>query len=396
MTQPSSVIDPQQRADLIARADSLRPRLWEDAPETDRNRRLSEVNFAAVREAGLLKLLAPTRFGGYGGDMGTYFEAMRTLGQGCGSMAWVAGVMNTSAYFASNFSEQAQRDVWEHDPDSTVCGILAPTSKARSVEGGIILNGKWGYTSGVLHADWVQLCFPGSEDNPGMHIALAPVGDLTIEDTWHIAGMRGTGSNTVIAEELFIPAHRTRSVVTLFQGDNVSTGEDHSQRVNVACILPLSLAGAQIGMAEAAVEYATQMASKKPITTTKYKTQAESVGFQVDLAEASALVSTARTASEQAARVLDEHAQRHELPSETVRTGLRASLSLAARHAFQAVDLVMTAHGASAFMDFNPLQRLWRDTGVASRHAAFTTKVVQEIYGRSLLDQDAGSVSFLL
>lgn len=382
---------------LVERANDLRPRLWADAANVDHHRHLPNSTVEALRDADLLRLLVPARFGGVGSDMRTFLGVTIALGRGCGSSAWVAGVLNTGNWLTATYSEQAQEEVWGDTPFATTAAVLAPTCEAESVDGGVVLNGSWGYASGINHCDWVSLCYTGtSPEDPGMQLALAPVGDVIVEDTWHVAGMRGTGSNTVVARDLFIPAHRLRSVTPLFRGDNATTGTEANQRVSLAGLLPLSLVGAQLGQAQAALDHVLEMAPTRRITTTTYAAQSESVGFQIDVADAASTIDAATVMCRQAADVLDEYALRGDLPDETLRTRLRDNMSWATRHAYRAIDQLASAHGASAFADASPLQRIWRDAGIASRHAAFNTRIAQELFGKSLLRQNPCAVSFLV
>ncbi|WP_432847952.1 acyl-CoA dehydrogenase family protein [Amycolatopsis sp. CA-161197] len=385
------------REELVERANSLRAQLWEAAPEVDRERRLKTANFEAIRDAGLIQLFVPKRLGGFDADMRTFLDVTIALGRGCASSAWVTGVLNTGNWWAASYSEQAQDEVWSTNPFATTAGVLAPTSAVEVVEGGVKLNGKWGYASGSNHCDWASVCYPsvvpGGRD---MNLALVPMKDLTVEDTWFIAGMRGTGSNTLVARDVFVPEHRLRSATGLLNGDNVAAGPDASHRVSLAGLAPLSLAGAQLGQAQAALDYVIEKAPKRSITTTTYSAQSESVGFQIDLAEASAMIAAAVKTTQDAADQLDDYAAKGEHPPEVVRTGLRVGMAQAMRQTFHAVDLLMSAHGSSAFAEVNPLQRIWRDAGVASRHAAFNIRVSQELAGKSLLDQNPTAVSFLV
>jgi alkylation response protein AidB-like acyl-CoA dehydrogenase len=229
-----------------------------------------------------------------------------------------------------------------------------------------------------------------------MQLALAPISDVIIEDTWHVAGMRGTGSDTVVARDLFIPAHRLRSVTPLFRGENATTETEPNRRVSLAGLLPLSLVGAQLGQAQAALDHVLDTAPSRRITTTTYAAQTQSVGFQIEVADAASTIDAAVAVCRQAAEVLDECALKSELPDETLRTRLRDNMSWATRHAYRAIDQLASAHGASAFADASPLQRIWRDAGIASRHAAFNTRITQELFGKSLLGQNPSAVSFLV
>ncbi len=102
-------------ATLIARARQLGPLLQRTATETDALRRLPDEVVAAVKEAGLCRLMVPRRFGGYETSIRTYIEVMAELGRGCGSTAWVASLINVCAWLAALFPERAQRDIWGAD-----------------------------------------------------------------------------------------------------------------------------------------------------------------------------------------------------------------------------------------------------------------------------------------
>jgi 3-hydroxy-9,10-secoandrosta-1,3,5(10)-triene-9,17-dione monooxygenase len=305
--------------------------------------------------------------------------------------------LNTGNWLAASYSEQAQEEVWGTNPLATTASILAPTASAEVVDGGVVINGKWGFTSGVNHCDWVSLCYPSvSPDDPAMQLALAPVGDLTMEDTWYVSGMRGTGSNTIIAQDLFVPSHRLRSVGPMFVGENARNAQEVNKRVSMAGILPLSLVGAQLGQALAALDYVVENAPKRRITTTNFASQSESVGIQIDVADSASTIDAALAMCRAEADTLDDFAARGDFPDAVQRTRSRNNMAWAVKHAFQAVDQLMSAHGSSAFADFNPLQRIWRDAGIASRHAVFYPRVAQEVYGKTMLDQDPFEVTFLV
>ncbi|QYN23225.1 acyl-CoA dehydrogenase family protein [Amycolatopsis sp. DSM 110486] len=383
-------------AELIARADALRSQLWGDAPEVDRTRRLTDRNFAAMRDARLMQLFTPRRFGGLAADMRTYFEVTAALGRGCSSSAWVAGVLNAGNWMVAQFSEQAQQEVWGTDPLATSCSILQPTGEAEIVDGGIRLNGKWAYSSGSNHCDWAIVTYPSPNAvKPEMMLALLPMSDVEVEDTWFVTGMRGTGSNTIVARDLFVPNHRVLPLMPSFRGENLGA-PDAVHRTALAGVLPVSLMGSQIGAAEAALEFVIEKAPKRQITASTYSVQAQSVGFQVDLAEAATTIKAARLIGRQAADTLDEHAAESDLPDETIRSGLRMDMAWAVKRACEGVDRLVTAHGTSAFGEFSPLQRIWRDTGVATRHAAFNIRISQEIYAKALLGLNPYEISFLV
>src|SRR5262245_36001446 len=138
--------------ELIARATRIRPLLIQNAEETDRLRHLPDANVRALQDSGLCRLMAPKRFGGYETNIHTYIAVIAELGRGCGSTAWTASLLNVCAWLTSLFPEQTQREVWGANFQAWVAGSLAPKGEARTTDGGWIVNGRWPWASGCLHA----------------------------------------------------------------------------------------------------------------------------------------------------------------------------------------------------------------------------------------------------
>ena len=201
--------------DLPARAAALLDLLRSNAQRADAERRVPEENIQALADAGLFRIAAPRRLGGFEADFRTFLSVSATLGQACGSTAWATTLINVCGWLLGVYPEQAQRDVLEADSDARICGVVAPSSTTQAVDGGLTVTGQWGFASGCLHSQWAMLGVPvvnerGEQIDQGL--ALIPMSDLTIKDTWYVAGMRGTGSNTLIAEDVFVPSHRILSV----------------------------------------------------------------------------------------------------------------------------------------------------------------------------------------
>lgn len=389
------------KEELVARADGLRAQLWADAPEADRNRRLSDKNATAIKDAGLMSLFTPRRLGGYQANLRTLVEVTTAIGRGDGAAGWITGITNAGAYMAGLFNEQAQNEVWGSNPRATVTAILAPTATSKKVDGGYRVTGKWGYMSGCLHSDWACICFPLEEMGGAPAIGLVPMHELTQEDTWFVTGLRGTGSNTVIANDLFIPDHRAISLMAASGGQPPSMEliEKFDEKLYLSSfsgILLVALLGTLVGEAEAALEIVVEKAPSRPITASNYKKQTDSVAFVLDVAEASALIETAKVRMFAVADDIDSHAQRGVYPDDASRAKARLSCAWVAKTVREAVDLLMTAHGTSAFAENNPLARIWRDTAIAARHAGLGARIPQEVYGRTMLGLDPRTVSFLL
>jgi alkylation response protein AidB-like acyl-CoA dehydrogenase len=379
-------------AELIERARQMRPLLEARAADTDAHRRLPDEIVAKLKETGLCRLMQPRRFGGHETSVRTYLEAILELGRGCGSTAWVASLINVCAWLTAVFPDRAQRDVWGADPDAWVAGSLAPLGVATPVDGGWRVTGKWPWASGSLHAQWAACGIhmkdeKGQMTNPGL--SLMPMSDLTIEDTWHMAGMKGTGSNTIVGSDVFVPEHRFLPYPPAFGGSYRTEHTDETVfRTAFIPITVLILAGSQLGVARAALDYVISKSSARGITHTNFRTQAESAGFAILLAEAAMKIETAYLHMARAADDLDRHAQAGTYPDVTARARMRADTALTAKCCREAMDLLVSAHGTSSLADWSPLQRLWRDIHVASHHAVTEWQVNLEVYGKALLGQD--------
>jgi 3-hydroxy-9,10-secoandrosta-1,3,5(10)-triene-9,17-dione monooxygenase len=377
------------RAELTAKATALVPLLRAKAAETEHMRRIPDEILAAMDQAGLFRMRAPKRFGGYEVDLRAYMDVVTELGRGCGSTAWIAFISIATAWIAAQFSDEAQRDVFEGNPDARTIGVLAMSEPARPANGGYLVSGRWPYASNCLHAHWAILAVPLPLDGgiaPG--IILAPMSDLKIEDTWHVVGMRGTGSQTVIAENIFVPAHRVLPVETLAKGQSPRTNKDEFiYRESFMPTAIIAVAAPILGMAQAALDLTLERinAASKPIAYTFYDDLRKAPSMQFALAQASTLIDTALLLMR---RWSDEIADAARVGADfafTKRARLRMDIGYAMKCCREAVDLLLSVQGASAFAESNPIQRVWRDLEMASRHGLLSGEVPHEIYGRALV-----------
>ncbi|GAA1369461.1 acyl-CoA dehydrogenase family protein [Streptomyces beijiangensis] len=377
-------------AALKESATALLPLLRENAARTENDRRVAEENIKALTDAGLFRLTVPRRFGGHEADLRTFLEVSSELARGCGSTSWVTTLVNVCNWMVGLYPDQAQQEVWGEDPDARVCGVLAPSATSRAVDGGLVVTGRWGFASGSLHSQWATLGVPvvdasGRQTDQGA--ALIPMSDLTIEDTWYVAGMRGTGSNTLVADEVFVPAHRILSVTQSVQGAYPTEHKDETlYRSALVPVLALVLAGPQVGLAQGGMDLVSaSLAKGKGISYTFYERAADAPSTQIQLAEAAQLIDTARLHLMRAADDIDSWAARGEyMPFET-RARVRMDTGYIARRSREALDLLLSIQGAGSFAEANPLQRIWRDQETGSRHAVINPAIASELYGRALL-----------
>ena len=379
--------------ELIDRAARIRPLLQQNADDADRLRRLPDANVRALHETGLCRLMVPRRLGGYETDILTYISVIAELGRGCGSTAWTASLFNICAWLAALFPDRAQQEVWGSNPDTWIAGSLAPRGEARPTDGGWLVSGRWPWASGCLHAQWAA-CGIHMNNEKGevanLGLSLTPMSQLTIEDTWYMAGMKGTGSNTIVAKDVFVPEHRFLPYPKAFQGVyRTEHGDEVLYRTAFVPVSILILIGSQLGIAKAALDFVTDNAHARGITHTNFGKQVESAGFQIQVAEAAMKIETAYLHAFRAAGDLDRDARSARHPDLTARARARADAALVAKYCREAVDLLVSAHGTSSLADSNRLQRLWRDIHVASHHAITEWQVNLEIYGKALLGVEA-------
>lgn len=377
------------RAELVGRAREIVPVLARNAARTESDRRVVEENIALVDEADLFSITKPKRLGGLETDLRTTLEVSRELARGCGSTSWAVTLTNVCAFFGGLFPDRAQRDVWEGAPGNRIAGVLAPSAEATRVGGGYRLTGSWGWASGCLHAQWAVVGFPVPDENGEIvdqGLALVPMSDLSIEDTWFVAGMRGTGSNTLVARDILVPEHRVISIPAAIGG---RYGTEHTDEVLYRSafvpVAALVLAGPQLGLAQAALDLVIEKAPKRSVSYTYYDVQTEAPTVQLAVAKAASLVDSAHLFAYRAAADIDQAAVDGVYPDYAARARVRMDTGAAIENAREAIRVLVTAHGAASFAETSPLQRIWRDSEVASRHAVISPAISSEVYGRALL-----------
>ena len=376
--------------ELLTRVRELQPLIRQHSAAGEAERRVNQAVIDALEEAGAFKVMIPRRYGGYETSMKTMLDLSSAIGEVDGGTAWVATLLNVCAWLTGLFPVAAQDEVFGADPNAKVSGVLAPTATTRKVEGGLIVSGKWFYNSGSYWATWATLGVPivnGAGETVDQGLALIPSSALRIEDTWFVAGMAGSASNCLIAEEVFVPDHRILSVPRAISGDypTEAAARECLYRSAFVPILALVLVGPQLGLGRAALEFVKSKAGQKAISYTFLNQQAQSTGFQLQIAEAALLIDTAHLHAYRAAADIDEAARSGVYPDELARARVRADTGLVADKITRAIDILLSAHGAASFATSSPLQRIWRDSAVAARHAVVLPQVGYEVYGKALL-----------
>jgi alkylation response protein AidB-like acyl-CoA dehydrogenase len=380
-------------AELVERVRKLHPVLERNAAQGEQDRRVVQESITALSEAGVFTIAQPARYGGYETSMRTMLDVSAAVGEADGGTAWVVTLCNVCAWMVGLYPRRAQDDVWADNPAAKVSGVLAPTADTVKTAGGYRVTGRWYYNSGSWHADWAVLGIPVTDDDGEVvdqGLALIPRTDLDLEETWFVAGMRSSGSNCLVANDVFVPEHRVLSVPPAIEG---RYGTEHTEeplyRSAFVPILALVLAGPQLGMGRRVLQTVQEKAARKAISYTSYAAQSDSVAFQLQLAEAALMIDSAHLHAYRAADDIDQAAAvRGTYPDPLTRARVRADTGWAIENITRAIDKLMFAHGAAGFAEVSPLQRLWRDSAVAARHAVVLPAVSYEVYGKALLGRD--------
>jgi len=365
----------------------LLPLVAERADRCEADRRVPDETIAELREAGVFRMLQPVRWGGQEADPVDFYEVVRTLAAACGSTGWVASVVGVHPWQLALFPDQAQADVWGADPDTLVSSSYAPTGRLTRVEGGYEATGRWSFSSGCDHCSWVLLgaIVVDAEGRPTDFVTiLVPRSDYAIEDVWDVVGLRGTGSNDIVVEKAFVPAHRTLSFndVSALTGPGQKENTAPLYRLPFGTVFSYTITTPIIGIATGAYEaHVERMRERVRI----------SYGGQKVSQDPFAHIRVARAATDidaswlQLERNLDEEmryaAAGEEIPME-LRLRARRDQVRATERCLEAIALLFKNSGGHSLKNGNPIERAWRDANAGSVHAANDTERWLAMYGK--------------
>jgi alkylation response protein AidB-like acyl-CoA dehydrogenase len=372
------------REELVGRASELVPLLRARARWISEHRRLPEDVMEALEDSGLLKMRAPAQYGGYESDARTLIDVHAELARGDGSTAFCVGVWSLINWIAGRFPDEVQDEVFA-TPNVRVCGTISATGTATAVKGGYVFNGKWRFNSGVLHSHWkFTAAMPEGGSEPIM--ALVPVADLEIVDDWHTSGLRGTGSVSTAARDLFVPAERVVTTRELFQP--LCQSKINSQKPIYAVPLLVTstaaTAGQTIGGAKYAMESFLERLPDRAITYTYYGSAREAPITHLQVGEAALLTEEAEARAHLFTDRLDAKTKINEPWTQAERVHSRVQMGRVAQLAKNAIDIIAMASGASSIYEDVPIQRIQRDINAVTIHALTNPNTNIELYGRQI------------
>ncbi|MFT3863281.1 MAG: acyl-CoA dehydrogenase family protein [Solirubrobacterales bacterium] len=380
--------------------EALRSTLRAAEIESEDLRRLPPAAVEAMAEAGVFKTAVPRELGGWEADALREFEIVEAVSRLSTSAGWSLAVacFHTSLPVVLLPSEEAVREIIEGPALPVGAGFPGSVGKARLVDGGMVVNGRYSWGSGILHAGWVigGCNVEGDEVEAPRRVWVAPRDSVRIIDNWHVTGLRGTGSVDYEADDLFVPdgwwfpfgdPGPLTDDAPLLLPDPRRGGRKYRVPIRV---WPLAAhIGVLLGAAERALELGAETASRK-----RRRMAAANVGerpvFQHDLATWFVRLSATR---DNAMRLFGTVAELAAAEEPVTKDLILQIYGLAAHSAKTATAVAQMAYGyggSSAVRLDSPLQQVLRDLLVAQQHLLYTDSQLEQV-GEWLVDRAAAT-----
>jgi alkylation response protein AidB-like acyl-CoA dehydrogenase len=375
--------------DMVARAEALQPLLRERQAETEQRGVMSEDTHQRLVDAGFYRVVQPRRFGGYEFDLPTFFRVAVALARGCPSTGWCYTLSAGHVVpLSSAFSERAQRELFgatghfeaPHRPDAL--------GTARPADGGYVINGRWDYLSGVPFATHLMggchlLNADGSRREGADAVVLqvvVPRAQFTVLDDWgDMLGFRGSGSNTAVVEDAFIPEHHAVNYAALDRTRETPGTRLHGNPMflgHIGAQYSGHVGSAVIGAARAAVDELEHVLRTKrinaPANPESAPFRSENLDAQRDFGRALTLVDAAEGLLQHAAELHMQYGRRWRADGTPYSAEDNLRLSAMVIHgnrlAVDAMELMLATMGTSPLRDGQRMQRYWRDVSVYVAH----------------------------
>ncbi|SDE38978.1 acyl-CoA dehydrogenase family protein [Paraburkholderia lycopersici] len=372
---------------LVQRAKDMIPWLREQAESVEQTRSVPKSTVEAFRKAGFFKILQPKRWGGYAMSPEVLYRVVTELSRGCPSSGWTVAILAIHQWEFGKLNPKAGDEVWANDQDILVSSSYAPTGKARRVEGGWMLSGRWPTSSGSEHADWGAFLGARIYSDKGelvdMNSFLVKHEDYELVDDWHVIGLCGTGSKSlVIKNEAFVPDHRTHSFTRYELNDSEWTYQMPFNQVFNGVI-----AAAIIGIAQGVVDLFIEHTKPKQNQFAMGPGPVKSPFVQEKLGNAVVLIRSARARLLQDTQEVSAFAQRRELVPLELRVQHLLDVQFTAKDCFAAGQMVFKKSGARGIFLNVPLLRQFRSLVAASNHITQNEDDISALVGAYLLGE---------
>ena len=376
-----------QEEELIESIRALTPMLEQQALKAERDRKPVDSVMAAIEETQAYRWFVPKKYGGFEFSLEGFMEVGMMLGAADISTAWVVTFCMEHNWLMGLYNAEGQETIFGKHPYIIAPGLLAPKGTAKPVDGGYIINGRWQWGTGVMHANYVMVgALTDHDRDPELCMYVLPIEDAEVIDTWHMSGMVATGSNDVAIRDKFVPACLRQNLTDMRAGDSpgAKLHKTTNFRMPMLPVLGLTATSPAVGCAGRTLRRFKERMSERTIYGTTEKQSERALG-QSRLAHLTARQLTLEKTLKQTAREVAAWGESGEICPDIERAGLRVRIGHIVREARNIVRDVIEECGASAHNLDNPLQRALRDMETLSGHTVFDLDVSTESYGRLLL-----------
>ncbi|WP_063055078.1 acyl-CoA dehydrogenase family protein [Nocardia salmonicida] len=362
---------------------AIADQLHEQAPEAERLGQLPDATAQLLKTAGPIRLLQPKKYSGYEAHPREFAETVMATAALDPASGWIAGIVGVHPWQLAFADPKVQDEVWADDHDTWMASPYAPTGIARPVDGGYIFNGRWQFSSGTDHCDWIFLgAMLGDAEGkmampPTMLHMILPRQDYQIvEDSWNVVGLKGTGSKDIIVKDAFVPDYR------VMNGDHVIDGTAQKEygvtetlyKMPWSTMFPLGISSAVVGIAEGAL--AAHLDYQRDRVGAQGTAVKDDPYVLFAIGEAAADINAARQELlANADKIFDAVDAGKEIGF-AERAAVRRTQVRAAWRAVTAVDQIFARSGGNAMRIDKPLQRYWRDAHVGLAHAIHVPSTV--------------------
>ena len=377
------------RESLLDRARALVETVRERTDETEEARRLAPETMQAMRGAGIHRILQPARHGGAEAHFSGMVDIVEAISMGCSAAGWCLTQYCSHNCLLGYWPGDGQDEIWGTTPDAMVAGVLIPAcGRARRVDGGWRISGRWPFASGVWGADWfIATAFTEDGDTPKVaQMHAVPQAEFEIIDTWHTAGLRGTGSADVAVDDIFVPDRRALPIAATKGGGDApgcAVNDAVLYRLPAFAMFSINQSAVAVGLAQAALDDFVAR-TRERVARMSGRSMADYSTAQVKVAEAHTAVETARLLLHHCCdtgMAVAESGERAPMP---LKTELRAKATMAGKLAAEAVDLLFHLSGGAGLYDRNPISRAMRDMNCIRGHITQNWDVNASNHGRVL------------
>lgn len=348
----------------VEAARQLAPTVARRAAEVERARRTPRDLLDELAAAGCFRVLPPASHGGLGADVATAMKIFEILARADASVGWTAMIGGTAWIDLLGLPRATFDALFTSRADVIVAGVFNPSGSITAAEGGYRVTGRWSFASGCEHADWL---FGNNVERiddgvPRLRVAVFSPDQVSIEDTWNVCGLSGTGSHHFRVENVLVPADRTLAPLV-----DKPCIDAVIARIPPPALLALSIASIAVGIGQGALDDIIQLATKKTPLLAE-GTLARNGHFQRDLAQADTSLRAARALLYESAEVMWATATKGGALSLADRARIRAAAVWATHRATDVVTSAYRAGGGSSVYASSPLQRRLRDVNAVTQH----------------------------